>query len=55
MQRVDPGAPENSFLILKLTQPSSATFGSRMPLIGSPLGEAQIDAVREWILNGAEP
>jgi hypothetical protein len=53
--RVDPGAPENSFLILKLTQPSSATYGSRMPLVGSPLSGAEIDAVRQWILAGAEP
>jgi hypothetical protein len=55
MLRVDPEAPENSFLILKLTQPSSATFGSRMPLVGTPLSEDEIDAVREWILAGAEP
>jgi len=55
MRRVDPRAPENSFLLLKLTQPSSAMFGSRMPLIGAPLNQTEIDAVREWIVAGAEP
>jgi len=55
MRRVDPRAPDNSFLIVKLTQPSSATFGSRMPLIGTPLSEAEIESVRAWIEAGAEP
>jgi Protein of unknown function (DUF1592)/Protein of unknown function (DUF1588)/Protein of unknown function (DUF1595)/Protein of unknown function (DUF1585)/Protein of unknown function (DUF1587) len=53
--RVDPTSPDNSFLIFKLTQPTSAMFGSRMPLVGSPLSEAEIDAIREWILAGAQP
>ncbi len=30
-------------------------FGSRMPLVGSPLSEAEIDSIREWILAGAQP
>ncbi|MEO8605964.1 MAG: DUF1592 domain-containing protein [bacterium] len=55
MLRVDPYAPENSFLLLKLTQPSSATYGSRMPLIGTLLNAAEIDLIRDWILAGANP
>src|SRR5262249_20689473 len=53
MLRVDPTHPDNSFLIFKLTQPNSTTFGSRMPLGGTPLSQAEIDAIREWILGGA--
>ena len=55
MRRVDPSAPDNSFLIFKLTQPNSTTFGSRMPLGGTPLSQAEIDSIREWILGGAQP
>jgi hypothetical protein len=55
MLRVDSGAPENSFLIFKLTQPTSAAFGARMPLVGSPLSQTEIDAIRGWILAGANP
>jgi hypothetical protein len=55
MPRVDSGAPENSFLIFKLTQPTSAAFGARMPLVGSPLSQTEIDAIRGWILAGANP
>ena len=53
--RVDPFAPENSFLLLKLSQPSSGTYGSRMPLTGTPLSEAEIGLIRDWILAGANP
>ena len=55
MLRVDPFAPDNSFLILKLSQPSSRDFGSRMPLIGTPLSPDEIGAIRDWILAGATP
>jgi len=55
MLRVDPFAPQNSFLLVKLTQPSSAAFGSRMPLTGSPLSDEEIDLIRNWILAGALP
>ena len=53
MLRVDPGAPANSFLLFKLTEPSSRTYGARMPLIGTPLGDAEIELLRAWILAGA--
>jgi len=55
MLRVDPGNPENSFLITKLTLSTSfdVRFQSRMPLGGEPLSAAQIEQIRAWILRGA--
>jgi DNA polymerase-3 subunit delta' len=38
-----------------LTQPTSATYGSRMPLTGGYLSEADIERVRQWIAAGANP
>jgi hypothetical protein len=52
--RVKPGAPDDSFLLVKLEGPP-ASEGSRMPLTGDPLSAAQIDLVRNWILQGALP
>ncbi len=52
--RVNPGHPENSFLLIKLTGPPRDQ-GSRMPLTGAPLSNEQIDLVRNWILQGANP
>ena len=53
--RVVPEHPEQSFLMIKLTEPSSAALGSRMPLVGNPLSDAEIEMVRTWILEGAAP
>lgn len=50
--RVDPGHPENSFLLIKLTGPPRGQ-GSKMPLTGPPLTDPQIESVRSWILQGA--
>jgi hypothetical protein len=51
--RVDPGRPENSFLLIKLTGPPPDQ-GSRMPLSPAPaLTQAEIDLVGDWILQGA--
>lgn len=55
MPRVDPFVPENSFLMTKLIGPAGGAFGTRMPLVGSPLDEAEIALVRDWILAGATP
>lgn len=52
--RVDPGRPENSFIVVKLEGPSRS-MGSRMPLGMPPLSEADIRLVRDWILGGAAP
>ncbi len=52
--RVDPGNPGNSFLIAKLVGPPPGT-GSRMPLLGELLSDAEVDTIRRWILHGALP
>lgn len=52
--RVDPGNPGNSFLIAKLVGPPPGT-GSRMPLLGEFLSDAEVDTIRRWILDGALP
>lgn len=53
--RVDPSDPLNSYLMIKLEGPNTAELGARMPLIGTPLSPAQIDLVRRWIEDGAQP
>jgi len=51
--RVDPGRPENSFLLTKLTEPGPGE-GNRMPSNSStPLSAATVNGFREWILAGA--
>ncbi len=52
--RVDPEDPENSFLLIKLEGPPPSQ-GSRMPQIGPPLEDAEIDLIRAWIVSGAAP
>jgi hypothetical protein len=52
--RVDPGAPDNSFLLVKLVGPTAAE-GLRMPQGKPPLPPDQIELVRQWIEQGAEP
>jgi hypothetical protein len=55
MLRVDPGNPDNSFLITKLSLPSvfDLRFFSRMPLGKPMLPPQQIEHIRAWILRGA--
>jgi len=50
--RVDPGAPDNSFLLIKLEGPPLSQ-GSRMPLTGALLTPEQVQLIRDWILQGA--
>ncbi|HVM96780.1 MAG TPA: hypothetical protein VMT89_10340 [Candidatus Acidoferrales bacterium] len=52
--RVDPGHPENSFLLMKLTGPPLGA-GSRMPLTGPLLSGDEIQLIHDWILQGANP
>ena len=53
MKLVDPGNPDNSFLLTKLLGPESADLGSRMPFGGGTIHAAKIDAIRTWIEAGA--
>jgi hypothetical protein len=52
LDRVEPGDPDNSYLIRKLE--GTAAVGNRMPLFGTPLDQDAIDAVREWVAGGAQ-
>jgi len=49
--RVEPGNPDNSYLIHKLE--GTASFGGQMPLNGTPLAQATINVIRQWIIDGA--
>ena len=53
MKLVDPGNPDNSFLLTKLMGPESPNQGSRMPFGGGVLHDGKIDAIRTWIEAGA--
>ena len=53
LQRVEPGDPDNSYLIRKLE--GTASVGGRMPLDGTPLPQADINVIRQWITDGAQP
>jgi hypothetical protein len=47
--RVEPGNPNDSYLIRKL----EGSAGTRMPLNGTPLPQATINVIRQWITDGA--
>ena len=51
--RVNPGDPNNSYLIQKLE--GTAAVGQRMPLGGPFLPQSDIDVIRQWISAGALP
>lgn len=50
--RVAPGAPDSSYLIHKI-EGRSSIVGERMPLGDESLSQAEINAIRTWIENGA--
>lgn len=50
--RVDPGKPDDSYLVQKI-RGSSAINGGRMPLGGPFLSPSEIAGIVEWIENGA--
>ena len=53
MKLVDPGNPENSFLLTKLIGPTAPEQGARMPFGGGMLHNGKIEAIRTWIEAGA--
>ena len=53
LKLVDPGNPENSFLLTKLVGPTVAAQGGRMPFGGGTVHDGKIDGVRRWIAAGA--
>ena len=52
LDRVEPGDPDNSYLIQKL-EGAPGIMGSRMPQGGPFLDQATVDMIRQWIMDGA--
>src|SRR5437870_2029718 len=50
--RVKPGAPDSSYLVLKL-EGAAGIVGVQMPFGGPPLPQSTIDVIRQWISDGA--
>ncbi|MDZ7644328.1 MAG: hypothetical protein U5K76_09060 [Woeseiaceae bacterium] len=50
LDRVQPGEPDNSYLIRKLE--GTQSVGDRMPQGGPFLEQATIDMIRQWITDG---
>lgn len=50
--RVDPGNPDNSFLVEKLEQ-ANPSAGAQMPLHPPRLNDTEVAKLRTWIANGA--
>ncbi len=50
--RVKPGSPDSSFLYIKITSPDT-TQGGIMPKGNDKLTSDKIEAIRQWIMNGA--
>lgn len=50
--RVEPGDPENSYVIIKLEGRQSV--GARMPLGAPPLDDIDLTNIRNWISQGAQ-
>ena len=53
MDYIQPNQPNESYLLLKILG-DAGIEGARMPLNRSPLSEAEIEAIIEWIKLGAE-
>ncbi len=52
LQRVFPGNPDSSYMVHKIEGLPGIT-GGQMPLGETPLPQTTIDAMRQWITNGA--
>jgi hypothetical protein len=50
--RVNPGNPDQSYMVLKI-EGASGIEGGQMPLGETPLPQDTINAIRQWISNGA--
>ena len=53
MKLVDPGEPENSFILTKLMGPTVPEQGAQMPFAAGKLHDGKINAIRTWIAAGA--
>jgi hypothetical protein len=54
LDRVDPGNPDNSYIVLKL-EGAAGIVGVQMPFGGPYLPQSTINVIRQWITNGAPP
>lgn len=52
--RVDPGNPDDSYIVIKIEGTDPRLQGARMPLNMPALDAEEIAVVREWIAEGAE-
>jgi hypothetical protein len=52
LDRVKPGDPDHSYMILKI-EGAAGIVGAQMPFGETPLPQATIDAMRQWVMNGA--
>jgi hypothetical protein len=52
--RVVPGDPDNSLLIIKVEATEVGLHGEPMPMVYPPLTTAEVDAVRQWVIEGAQ-
>lgn len=52
LDRVMPGDPDHSYMVLKI-EGAAGIVGGQMPLGETPLPQATIDAIRQWIMDGA--
>lgn len=52
LNRVEPGEPDNSYIVHKIEGGPNIT-GGQMPLGGAALSQEKIDMIRDWIANGA--
>ena len=53
MKLVDPGNPDNSFILTKLMGPTLPEHGARMPFAAGKLHDGKIEAIQKWIAAGA--
>jgi hypothetical protein len=51
--RVNPGNPDASYMVQKIEN-APGIVGGQMPLMETPLPQATIDAIRQWVTNGAQ-
>lgn len=54
-KRVDPGNPDDSYIVMKLEGDPRIGNTQRMPAGRPPLPDAQIELVREWIASLTVP
>ena len=52
--RVKPGDPDHSFLVLKIEPHLPVSDGVPMPNGKKPLSQEEIDAIAQWVRDGAK-